>query len=56
MDTLSGEATVKMFASVLVKGSTLKGKNLLLLGANSFLLEKTVFRRNLVRIKANRKS
>ena len=34
--------------SILKKGSTLKGKNLLPLGANSFLLKRTPFRKGLV--------
>ena len=40
INTLSGEADlVKIFYFHSEKGSTLKAKNLLLLGANSFLLE-----------------
>ena len=39
MDTPSREGTVKLFCFPSEKGSTLKGKNLLPLGANSFLLE-----------------
>ena len=38
------------------KRSTLKGKNLLPLGANSFLLEKTLFRRDLMSRGTNRMS
>ena len=38
------------------KGSTLKGKNLLPLGANSFCLELTSFQEGLVCRKGNRKS
>ena len=42
MDTLSGEATLwTMSLPPFLKGSTLKGKNLLPLGVNSFLLEQT---------------
>ena len=36
---ISGEITVKMFCFPSEKGSTLKGKNLLPRGANSFLSE-----------------
>ena len=40
MDTLSGEVIPsKLFCFPCEKGSTLKGKNLLPPGANSFLLE-----------------
>ena len=40
IDTLSGEVTVSIyFCHPSEKGSTLNGKNLLPLGANSFLLE-----------------
>ena len=39
MDTLSGETTIRIDFSPTEKGSTLKGKNLLPVGANSFLLE-----------------
>ena len=40
MDTFSEEATPsKLFCIPSEKGSTLKGKNLLPMGANSFLLE-----------------
>ena len=45
MDIMSEEVTVKQFCLLLKKGSTLKGKNLLPLGANSFLLEKTPFQK-----------
>ena len=38
------------------KGSSLKGKNLPQMGADSFLLEKTHFSRDLACRKANRKS
>ena len=39
-DTLKGEATLsKLLCLTSEKGSTLKGKNLLPQGANSFLLE-----------------
>ena len=39
-DTISGEVTqTKLLCIPSEKGSTLKGKNLLLMGANSFLLE-----------------
>ena len=38
------------------KGSSLKGKNLPQMGADSFLLEKTPFSRDLACRKANRKS
>ena len=42
MDTLSGEATVKIvFVALLKRRSTLKGNNLLSSAANSFLFEKT---------------
>ena len=45
-DTLSGEATLlKCFYHPSENGSTIKGKNLLLLGANSFLLELTLFQK-----------
>ena len=37
IDTHSGEATVKIVLLPSEKGSTLKGKNLLPLGVNSFL-------------------
>ena len=48
MDTLSGVATLsKLFCLPSEKGSTLKGKNLLPLGANSFLLEYTPFQKGL---------
>ena len=41
-DTLSGEATLsKLIRFPFNKGSTLKGKNFLPLGTNSFLLERT---------------
>ena len=43
-DILSGEVTVKTDMSRSEKGSTLEGKNLLPLGANSFLLEQMPFR------------
>ena len=57
MDTLSGEATLsKLFCLPSGKGSSLKGKNLLPGGANSFLLEYTPFRRGLMFWNANRKS
>ena len=46
MDTLSREKTLsKQFYLPSEKGSTLKGKNLLPLGANSFLLEQTPFQK-----------
>ena len=60
--TLSGEAAVsKFFRLPSEKGSSLKGKNLLPQGANSFLLEKTLFqkkkkKKDFVYSKANRKS
>ena len=38
-----GATLSKVFYNPTVEGSTLKGKNLLLKGANSFLLEKTPF-------------
>ena len=42
--TFSREATLsKLFCLLFEKGSTLKGKNLLPMGANSFLLEWTSF-------------
>ena len=44
MGTLSGEATLpKLFYVTSEKEPTLKGKNLLPRGENSFLLEKTPF-------------
>ena len=46
MDTLSGEVTLsKVFCLPSEKGSTLKGKNLLPVGANSFLLELIPFQK-----------
>ena len=47
MAMLSGEATVKLFYLPSGKGSNLKGKNLLSLGANSFLLEYTPFQKGI---------
>ena len=48
MDTLSMAATLlKSFWLSSINGSTLKGKNLLPLGANSFLLEETHFLKEL---------
>ena len=41
MDTLSEENLSKFLCLSSEKDSTLKGKNLLLLGANSFLLKRT---------------
>ena len=46
----------KLFCFPSEKWSTLKGKNLLLLGPNSFLLEKTPFQKGIDVQKANRKS
>ena len=47
---------VKLFCLPLENNFTLKGKNLLTLGAKSFLLEKISFRRVLWLRKTNRKS
>ena len=56
MNTLSGEKTVsKMFCSASGKGSALKGKNLLPLGANSLLQSRPVFRRDCCAIEQGRK-
>ena len=55
-DTLWGEVTLsKLFSFPYEKESTLKEKNLLPLGANSFLLEWTPFQKGLGMRKANRK-
>ena len=48
MDTLSGETMSKVFSSPSEKGSILQGKNLLPLGANSFLVELTPFQKGIV--------
>ena len=46
MDSLSKKAALsKLFLSPSGKGSTLKGKNFLPVGANSFLLESTPFQK-----------
>ena len=46
MNTLSGDAgMLKLFCLPSEKGSTLKGKNLLHQGANSFLLELNPFQK-----------
>ena len=45
----------RVFSSLLERGFTLKGKNLLPGGANSFLLEKTLFRKDLLCRIVNRK-
>ena len=58
-DTFLGEATlIKLFCLLSETGSTLssKRKEFAHLGANSFLLEQTLFRRGLVHRKANVKS
>ena len=48
IDTLSREITLsKLFWLLSEKGFTLKGKNLLPLGANSFLLKYTPFQKGL---------
>ena len=53
VETLSREATVKIVFLPIEKWSTQKGKNLLPLGANSFLSEKIPFIRNLMSRKEN---
>ena len=45
MNTLSREETVKIVLVPSEKGPTLKGKNLLPSGANSFLLKQTLFQK-----------
>ena len=45
MDTLSGVTTIKIVLFPFCKGVNSKGKTLLPLGANSFLLDLTPFRR-----------
>ena len=55
--TLSWETTLTKYIFLpFEKGSSLKEKNLLPLGANSFLLEKTPFQKGLSCSEANRKS
>ena len=55
MNALSMEATLsKLFRLPSELGSILKGKNLLPSGANSFLLEWTLFRKDLLCMKANK--
>ena len=54
--TFSGGKSVKLFLTPFGKGVYSKGKNLLPMGANSFLLEQIPFRRGLMCRKANRKS
>ena len=55
MYTVSGSNSAKIVLPF-EKGSTLKGKNLLPRGANSFLLKLTPFQKTLMCRKANRKS
>ena len=54
VNTLSGEATIKIGPTPSEKEPTLKGKNLLSLGANDFLLTNPLFKKDLVHRKANR--
>ena len=56
MDTLSWETTLsKFFWLPSEKGSTPKGKNLLPMGANSFLLEQIHLQKGLVEQKSKQK-
>ena len=49
MDIFTGEVTLsKLFCLPSEKGSAVKAKNLLSLGANSFLLEQTPFQKGIV--------
>ena len=54
--TFKGDNSVKMGCLLSEKSSSLKGKNLLPLGANSFLLEKRSFQKGFVCRKVNSKS
>ena len=55
MDTLLGEETqTKLFYFPSENGSTLKGKNLLPMGANAFLSEWATFRKGFMSRKANK--
>ena len=47
MDSFKGDNSIKIVLLPSIKGSTLKGKNLLPRGANSFLLEETPFQKGL---------
>ena len=56
MGILSGKVTVKIDMSPSENGSTLEGKDLLPLGANSFLLEQTPFQKETSKHVTNRQS
>ena len=47
LETLSGEEIINNFCFPSEKGSTLKGKNLLPFGANSFCLELAPFQKGM---------